>query len=61
MEVGQFEVKSTNMYLELKYLSQVEGDVEGENSEWFILEFMKEERVHGKFTEPGQLADGDMT
>ena len=49
------------MHLELMNLFQVEGDVEGEGCECFILKFMREERVHGKFTEPGQLADGETT
>lgn len=40
---------------------QGEGEVEGEDYESFILKFMREERVHGKFTEPGQLADGETT
>lgn len=40
---------------------QGEGEVEGEDYEWFILKFMREEWVHGKFTEPGQLADGETT
>lgn len=31
------------MCSELINLFQVEGDVEGENCEWFILGFMKEE------------------
>lgn len=52
-------MKCTNMCCELINLFQVEGDVQGENCEWFILEFMKEERVHGKFTKAGHLADGD--
>lgn len=57
MEVGQY----TSLHLELMNLFQVEGDMEGGICEWFILDFMKEERVHQKFTEPGQLADGEMT
>jgi hypothetical protein len=60
--LGQFErEKNPNMHLELMNLFQVEGDVEGEGCECFILKFMREERVHGKFTEPGQLADGETT